>query len=139
MFPQISILGYFTCSTLKGFPNPVRSTDRIGDTIYQDKCASCHGVRREGYYENELVGDQGYPSLVGITASREIIGTQWFRRAHDGMTSVKPISDEEIETINKYLSAADHFSDDRRSLQVSYVWQLILTAKGILVRSLHGG
>ena len=62
--------------------NPVRSVDKIADALYQTKCAGCHGVEREGYYENEFVGDKAYPSLVGITASRNITGTEWFRKIH---------------------------------------------------------
>lgn len=121
--------------------NPVRSTDKAGDALYQDKCAGCHGVRREGYYEPEfniieakgdasVPDDKPYPSLVGITASRNISGTAWFEKTHAGMESIKALSQKEVEAINRYLSAADHFSDDRRSLAVSFVWQLLRDGKG---------
>jgi quinoprotein glucose dehydrogenase len=119
-------------------PNPIRSSDKIGDALYQDKCATCHGVRREGYYDRETiiagdtrpVGDTAYPSLIGITASRNIEGDGWFRQAHKFVVLPKDVAANEIETANRYLSSADHFSDDRRSLEVSYQWGLLLDGNG---------
>ena len=119
-------------------PNPVRSSDRTGDALYQEKCAACHGIRREGYYDREVmiagdprsVGDTAYPSLVGITASRDIKGAEWFPRAHKFIVLPKEVTVEEVEIVNRYLSAADRFSDERRSLEVSYQWGLLLDGKG---------
>ena len=34
--------------------------------FYINNCSSCHGIGRQGHYENELVGDKYVPSLVGI-------------------------------------------------------------------------
>jgi quinoprotein glucose dehydrogenase len=122
-------------------PNPVRWTDKTGDAIYQSKCAGCHGVRREGYFDREVVpnkdlgdtriaGDTAYPSLIGITASRKIDDTAWFYDAHSGVELEKTVSAEEVAAMDRYLSAADHFSDDRRSFEVSYIWQVLLDGHG---------
>jgi quinoprotein glucose dehydrogenase len=122
-------------------PNPVRWTDKPGDAIYQDKCSGCHGVRREGYFDREVLpnkdtgdlrssGDVAYPSLIGITASRQIAGTSWFYGAHDGIELRKSVSAEDIEAMDRYLSEADHFSDDRKSLEVAYLWQVLLDGSG---------
>jgi len=121
-------------------PNPIRSSDRVGDGLYQNKCGGCHGVRREGYFDREtlgnkaegdsrIAGDTSYPSLVGITADRALT-RDWFETAHSGVTLSSPVSAAELDTITNYLRAADHFSDDRKSLEVAYVWQLILDGKG---------
>jgi len=118
-------------------PNPIRSTDRIGDVLYQDKCAVCHGVRREGYYDREVmiagdarpVGDTAYPSLIGITASRTIKGVAWFSEAHKFLVLPREVTVDEVEIVNRYLSAADHFSDEGRTLEVSYHWGLLLDGK----------
>jgi quinoprotein glucose dehydrogenase len=119
-------------------PNPVRASDKVGDSLYQDKCAACHGVRREGYYDRETIiagdprpaGDTANPSLIGITASRNIKGVAWFRKSHSFVELPKEVTDEEIEIADRYLSAADRFSDDRKSLEVSYVWSPVLDGKG---------
>jgi quinoprotein glucose dehydrogenase len=122
-------------------PNPVRWTDKTGDAIYQNKCSGCHGVRREGYFDRETLpnkdagdlrnaGDIAYPSLVGITSVRHIVDTSWFFVAHDGVELPNPVSAEDILAMDRYLSAADHFSDDRRSLEVAYVWQVLLDGSG---------
>jgi quinoprotein glucose dehydrogenase len=119
-------------------PNPVRISDKVGDEVYQRKCANCHGVRREGYYDRETiiagdtrpVGDTAYPSLIGITADRNIEGEAWFRDAHRFIKLPSDVTDDEIEIIDRYLSAADHFSDERKSLEVSYQWGLLLDGRG---------
>ena len=34
--------------------------------FYKNNCSACHGIGRQGYYENEFVGDKYVPSLVGL-------------------------------------------------------------------------
>ena len=111
-------------------PNPIRSSDREGDSLYQSKCASCHGVNREGYYESEFVGDRAYPSLVGISASHDVDSVELFHEDHAGIPGLGFITGEDIKSIGNYLRAADHFSDDRRSLNVTPAWSLLLDNEG---------
>jgi len=111
-------------------PNDIRNRDRPGDAIYQSQCASCHGVDREGRYEREFVGDTCQPSLVGITADRDLASPDWFQTAHDGITGTKPVSAGELAAVSSYLRAADRISDQRRSLEVVHAWQLLLDANG---------
>jgi quinoprotein glucose dehydrogenase len=111
-------------------PNPIRSSDKKGDELYQKKCGSCHGVDREGNYEREFTGDRVEPSLVGISASRDVGSIKLFWENHDGLVEHGSITDEEIKAVAAYLRAADHISDDRRSLTVTHAWQLLLDNKG---------
>ena len=38
-----------------------------GYYIYKNKCQSCHGTRKNGFYEGEFSGDDYIPSLNGIS------------------------------------------------------------------------
>jgi len=111
-------------------PNPVRSSDKKGDEIYQNKCAACHGVNREGYYEKEFTGDRVDPSLVGISASYDVDSVELFWENHDGIVKQGSIATEDIKTIAKYLREADHYSDSRRSLNITGTWQILLDNEG---------
>jgi quinoprotein glucose dehydrogenase len=111
-------------------PNPVRSSDKEGDAQYQNKCASCHGVNREGYYEKEFTGDRAYPSLIGISATRDVSSLDLFRADHIGIEKLGSITKDELNIIGDYLRAADHISDDRRSLNVTFEWGLLLDNEG---------
>jgi quinoprotein glucose dehydrogenase len=110
--------------------NTIPSIDLKGDALYQDKCAGCHGRDREGYYEKEFTGDTSYPSLIGITASREFGGLDQFYEDHIGLSFAETIKADDLNIINEYLSAADHISDDRRSLNITHAWQLLLDSEG---------
>ena len=111
-------------------PNSVRETDEAGDKLYQDRCGACHGAEREGYYDLEFAGDKMYPSLVGITAR---LGPQTMKQFHDrhaALDHMKEIDQNDMNIINRYISLADHISDDRRSLQIAFNWQLLLDDQG---------
>jgi quinoprotein glucose dehydrogenase len=112
-------------------PNTIRSTDSAGDALYQNNCSNCHGKNREGYYEHEFTGDKYYPSLVGITASGDFTNNiELFREDHSDVTALNGVSVDELKLINRYLNAADHISDDRKSLQLAAIWQLVLDGNG---------
>jgi len=110
--------------------NPIRSTDPVGDKLYQEKCGGCHGVDREGYYANEFEGDKYYPSLVGISVAKDSKKIESFQENHSGIDGLKDVSIDELALISRYLSAADHISDDRRSLQLAGASQLLLDNQG---------
>ena len=110
--------------------NPISSVDPVGDGLYNAKCAGCHGKDRQGYYEREFTGDLSYPSLVGITAKWNSIGLQKFRADHVGLPVQDLITEDELATIVGYLRAADHISDERRSLSITHFWQLLLDNAG---------
>ena len=111
-------------------PNPIRSSNKLGDGLYQNKCASCHGADRQGYYEKEFTGDRVYPSLVGISASQNVDLAELFWENHVGLVERGLINDEDIKAIGNYLRAADHISDERKSLNVTFAWQLLLDNEG---------
>lgn len=110
--------------------NPARWMDSEGDRTYQNRCAACHGVDRDGHYDDEFTGDKRIPSLVGITASLGTITLERFRAAHAMLETAMKTSESEIAIVNRYLSKADHISDDRRSLEIVHKWQLLLDDKG---------
>ena len=111
-------------------PNPIRDRDRQGDLLYQSRCSSCHGIERKGTYETETIGDGYFPSLVGITASRDLTSSKWYEEDHAGISHAAPLTTAEVATIGGYLAKADRISDDRRSLEIAYSWQLVLDDKG---------
>ena len=41
-------------------------------SIYKNKCSGCHGITRNGYYQDETQGDKFIPSLVGISLKKKI-------------------------------------------------------------------
>lgn len=107
-------------------PNPIRDQDQQGDSVYQSRCASCHGIERKGSYETETTGDSYFPSLVGITASRDLSSSNWYEEFHAGISHPGPLTGAEVATVSAYLAKADHISDDRRSLEIAYAWQVVL-------------
>jgi glucose dehydrogenase len=110
--------------------NPIRSRDRAGDRLYQSRCASCHGTDRKGKYEDETVGDGSSPSLVGITADRDLTSEDWYEKSHEGIPGLKPVNSAELATVGRYLANADRISDERRSLEIEDAWQLVLDDTG---------
>jgi quinoprotein glucose dehydrogenase len=110
--------------------NPIRSRDPEGDRLYQARCASCHRPDREGEYQSEFVGDGFSPSLVGITADRDLSSGDWYEKSHPGIPRVPSLTSAELTTVSRYLANADHISDERRSLEVEDVWQMVLDGKG---------
>jgi quinoprotein glucose dehydrogenase len=124
-FPWIFRLHY-----TDSLANPIRSIDEVGDRLYQSKCASCHGVNREGYYELEFSGDRAYPSLIGISASENVESPELFWESHVGVVEPGSIAAVEIKAIGEYLRHADHISDDRRSLKITFAWSLLRDNEG---------
>ena len=51
-------------------------------------------------------------------------------RTMPGFQRLGSITGEDIKSIGNYLRAADHFSDDRRSLNVTPAWSLLLDNEG---------
>jgi quinoprotein glucose dehydrogenase len=108
--------------------NTIRTVDPIGDALYQQKCAGCHGVKREGYYESEFTGDKSYPSLVGITSYLKSWGLKEFEERH----ALTPFSVDatDLNRIATYLHEADILSEAKGNLSIEGVWQLLLDGEG---------
>jgi quinoprotein glucose dehydrogenase len=93
---------------------------------YQQKCAGCHGQERGGFYETEFTGDKTLPSLVGISANRGRYELSQFRQDHPGTPMPEPVSADDLEQIDHYLHEADSVGDQRGSLNITGIWQLLL-------------
>ena len=97
--------------------------------VYENQCASCHGVSRRGFYEFEGQGDLFYPPLVGSTLSkkREFImdfeKVSSLHKSHDIPFNISKESHAEIfESFDRY----DEFLLKFGLLSNSGFWQVLL-------------
>ena len=56
------------------FPNSFDNSN------YKKHCISCHGKARQGRYEHETMGDDFYPSLVGLTKTKKLDSFNTFEK-----------------------------------------------------------
>lgn len=73
--------------------------------FYREKCATCHGNKLEGRYLTEIDGDDFFPSLLGISSTRD---------------SAKIIDLNEFKYKHKYINPT-HLNDQR----ISQVYKLM--------------
>lgn len=102
-----------------------------GNTLYQARCASCHGSARQGKWDGEREGDTYHPSLVGVSFLRErsaLESVAAFALAHRyaGVES----NAAELQQLFGYFAALDRDSDTKRSFMIDPYWQLLLDDKG---------
>ena len=106
--------------------------DMPGNTLYQTKCASCHGKYRDGYQEPELKGGFYYPALTGVSfiRARELLAAKaFFESNHDDFGGNTP-SPQELKVVAEYLSALDLIADKDKSLAARTFWAPLLDDKG---------
>ena len=65
-----------------------------------------------------------------MTASLGPQTTKQFQDRHAAVDHMKEVDQNDMNIINRYISLADHISDDRRSLQIAFNWQLMLDDQG---------
>jgi quinoprotein glucose dehydrogenase len=111
-----------------------RSAEKVpGNSLYQARCAACHGPDRAGLGEDEREGDAYYPALTGITILRDrqaLVSKPGFDETHKAMRLDKDVTPKELETLFEYFSILDRLSDRERSLAVRPFWQLLLDDNG---------
>ena len=101
--------------------------------IYTKECSSCHGVARQGVYQDEAEGDLLYPPLVGLSF------TEKFQKV-DNAKSLISLHDEFDVSLkisnNEYSEMLDKFQkyDERlkrfNMLGYTSFWQLLLDKDG---------
>lgn len=104
-----------------------------GDNFYNMNCKSCHGVGREGYYENEKQGDKYVPSLVGFNLKSNNDKSLLFnliKKNHNDL-DIKFEYDEKytiemLENFEKY----DNFLNKFNLLKINGFWQALLDENG---------
>ena len=104
-----------------------------GNDFYNKNCMSCHGVGREGYYENEFEGDKYIPSLVGINLiknSTEPLSYNSIKKDHNDL-GIKFEFDEQyiLETLDNF-EKYDNFLNEFNFLKTNGFWQNLLDKDG---------
>ena len=101
--------------------------------IYFKECSSCHGIARQGVYQDEAEGDLVYPPLVGLTYTdkfKNIYTSNSLISLHNKFDISLKISEEEyskmLEKFNKYDERLKSFN----MLGYASFWQLLLDKDG---------
>ena len=101
--------------------------------FYINNCSSCHGIGRQGHYENELVGDKYVPSLVGINFKNNNKNYNSFKKIKEYHNNVDINFDfdenfvlETLKNFNEY----DNLLKDINFLEINGFWQILLDDNG---------
>jgi quinoprotein glucose dehydrogenase len=116
----------------------LRGTEQSGaalpaNGLYLQRCASCHGMARQGFWEGEREGDIYQPSLVGISLLRtreQLMSLAEFQRAHRYSGPQPAPTAEELQQLHGYFEALDTVADRNRTLMTDPYWQLLLDPQG---------
>lgn len=122
---DISILGKFTPSQVKE-----------GKQIYNSKCSSCHGLKRNG--SRKKSGEKqiyNMPSLVGLTLEDKINNSKFLTKElilkkHKDLN----ITDKEIDELYKYFEWKDDYLYKEKNIVISAgynSWSQFLTDDGL--------
>lgn len=101
--------------------------------IYSKECSSCHGVARQGVYQDEAEGDLLYPSLVGLSFTekfQKVNNSNALIDLHSEFDVPLKISNsdysEMLEKFQKYDKRLKKFN----MLGYTSFWQLLLDKDG---------
>lgn len=97
--------------------------------VYENQCASCHGIARRGFYEFEAEGDLIYPSLVGSTLSKKrdfIMDFEKVSSLHNSHDIPFSISKEMHAEIFNSFDRYDKFLSKFGLLSNRGYWQVLL-------------
>jgi len=103
--------------------------DKEGSDIYKNKCQSCHGSVKQGFYADETQSDVYIPSLVGITLSKKsysLKNISNFKYAHQYSMKKINLSEQELSKLSKYFSKYDNILNKFNLLGLSGSWQMFL-------------
>ena len=98
-----------------------------GNSEYQSYCASCHGIKREGKFNEN--GDFFSPALVGITYLRdysELNSLNYFKNFHQGIISniaITNMREENLKKINNYFLIIDNLINDEKNYSIKGFWR----------------
>ena len=101
--------------------------------LYNKNCASCHGIARQGNYENEYEGDYYAPSLIGISKTekgKSMSNFKKLKKTHDFHGAKFNISENELKDIHENFIKLDNDLDKNGHLTIDYAWQFLLDKDG---------
>ena len=105
----------------------------IGEKLYKRNCQSCHGLNREGIYEDEFHGNKYVPSLVGISLKKRFNSLNDlpnFAHEHKYISDKIDISDSDLSELRKFFIEKDKKAQNDLTLDISATWQLLLNDDG---------
>ncbi len=107
-------------------------TNLKGFIVYQQKCKSCHGKRKNGYYEPEFTGDKYIPSLNGVSTFKKfqsLKNKDAFNYSHK-YTAKIDIDDDDLRALKKYFIKRDEYLMSNDIYRKDGRWQLLIDKYG---------
>ncbi len=100
-----------------------------GKNLYENKCQSCHGINREGYYSSETSGDTYIPNLIGVSFTnkrKSLDNLESFNYSHSYVKDMPKINENELKLIKEYFKEHDQILKKYNLLKEFGSWQLLL-------------
>jgi quinoprotein glucose dehydrogenase len=105
--------------------------DWKGRDLYRQKCASCHGDARQGYFEPEEKGGAYTPPLMGISIYRSPQALRNLAALKQRHGAVKTdLSGAELDQVATYFEQADRSLDADKALSVGFMWNRFVDREG---------
>ena len=101
--------------------------------FYINKCSSCHGIGREGFYENEFKGDRYIPSLVGLhykTKYKTKLSNKFLKKIHNDLNINFDFDHKEVSKTLSGFKKYDEFLYKNNLLGINGFWQNLLDVEG---------
>jgi len=120
--------GWFTS---KIYP---RLSDSISNDVYQESCASCHGVGRQGAYQSEFFGDGYIPPLAGFTLTEKWNAADTLAKlqdTHDAYGIKLEIGKADYRQMMALFDSRDRAALAESRLTKRGFWQLLLDRNGL--------
>ena len=99
------------------------------EIIYQTKCQSCHGSKREGVYQSEFFGDKYIPSLIGVSFTdkvKSLENKENFIKSHSFLKKKIDVTEVQINKLKIFFKQEDQILKDQDLLELTAKWQLLL-------------
>ena len=131
---------YYTCCSKENVSEVKRKFDLSfvnlpnlkGYLIYQQKCKSCHGKRKNGNYQAEFIGDKYIPSLNGVSTLKKFQSlnkVSEFEYAHKYSSKIK-IDQNDLNALKNYFIDRDNYLMNKDIYRTEGKWQLLLDKYG---------
>jgi quinoprotein glucose dehydrogenase len=106
----------------------------FNNRLYSEKCSSCHGNARLGRHEIETLGDNFYPSLVGITKTKKWSAVD----SYEKVSKIHKLYNIDINLdVNDYTDMMKYFDKFDENLfkndlvEKEGFWQILLDKRGL--------
>ena len=100
---------------------------------YKNNCSDCHGVARQGFYENEYHGDFFIPPLAGLTLNDKgkiLYDVDELNKIHKRYKSDFIVKKEDLDNLRSEFQELDNVLLNKGFLKINFAWQLILDKDG---------